>query len=73
MPPPVPAFTLAEAVPLLNPPITETQLRQIIHALHWQPTGRRYTGRSGRPADTYSADRLFKLHAALIPFIDEVC
>lgn len=65
------ALTLAEACAVLEPPITEPQLRAIVTALGWQPSGRRHTGRAGRPAPEYDATRLLQLHAALIPFIGD--
>ena len=61
-------LTLAEAAAVLDPPLSERQLRQIVHALRWPPAGHRYTGRAGRPAPMYSATRLMELHAALVPF-----
>lgn len=61
-------LTLAEAAAVLDPPITETQLRAIVSALRWQPDGYRHTGRAGRPAPAYNATRLMELHAALVPF-----
>lgn len=63
------AFTLAEAVTVLDPPMTEQQLRMIVRALGWQPAGKRYTGRSGHPGSTFDAAELMRLHAALIPFM----
>jgi hypothetical protein len=61
-------LTLAEAAAILDPPVTERQLRAIITALGWQPDGHRRNGRAGRPAPTYSATRLMELHTALLPF-----
>jgi len=61
-------LTLAEAAAILEPPVTERQLRAIITALAWQPSGHQHTGRSGRPAARYDATRLMLLHAALAPF-----
>jgi hypothetical protein len=62
-------LTLAEAAAILEPPVTEEQLRAIITALRWKPDGYRLTGRSGRPTNTYNATRLMQLHASLIPFL----
>ena len=70
--PPAVAFTLREAAQVLNPPITEKQLRQIVTALGWKPDSHRHTGRDGRPPACYSAERILRLHAALVPFLDEV-
>jgi hypothetical protein len=62
-------LTLAEASQVLDPPMTEQQLRAIVSALGWQPHGGRHTGKAGRPMATYDATRLMQLHAALAPFI----
>jgi len=67
--PPAVAFTLREAAEVLNPPVTERQLRQIVTALGWKPAGHRHTGRSGHPFPTYDAAELLALHAALVPFL----
>ena len=63
------ALTLAEAVTVLQPPLTERQLRQIIGALGWQPSGHRRNGHAGRPMHTYDAQQILALHAAIAPFI----
>jgi len=63
------ALTLGEACQVLTPPITEQQLRVIIRALGWEPSGHRYTGRGGRPAATFDASRIMRLHSALAPFL----
>jgi hypothetical protein len=62
------ALTLAEASQVLDPPMSEHQLRAIVTALRWEPAGYRHTGRAGRPAPAYDATRLLELHAALAPF-----
>ena len=62
-------LTLAEACTLLEPPITETQLRDIVTALRWKPAGWRPTGRPGHPWPVYEAADLMKLHAAIVPFL----
>ena len=64
------AFTLAEAATVLNPPLSEHQLRMIVRALGWQPCGKRYTGKGGHPFATYDAARLMQLHAVLLPYLD---
>ena len=64
------AFTLAEAVEVLDPHMTEQQLRAIVTALGWQPDSHRHTGRAGRPTAAYDATRLMQLHAAVAPFIE---
>lgn len=63
-----PTFTLAEAA-LLLPPLTEEQLRELVHALRWKPDGQKRTGKPGHPAPTYDAARLFQLHGAVLPLI----
>ena len=62
-------LTLHEAAQVLDPPMTEQQLRAIVHALGWQPDSQRYTGRAGRPTASYDATRIMALHGALAPFI----
>jgi hypothetical protein len=62
-------FTLAEAATVLDPPMTEDQLRAIIGALRIPSAGPRYTGRAGRPHPTYEAATLMQLHAALRPWL----
>ncbi len=69
---PAVAFTLAEAATVLDPPMTERQLRRIVTALGWEPDGHRYTGKDGRPPACYDATRLLKLHAALVPFLGKI-
>jgi hypothetical protein len=63
------ALTLSEAASVLEPAITEHQLRAIIHALHWQPVTRRRNGRAGRPHDAFDAAEIMRLHAALAPWL----
>lgn len=62
------ALTLAEAATLLDPPMSEHQLRVIVRALRWRPAGTRPSGRAGHPPLTYDAARLMALHRALLPF-----
>jgi hypothetical protein len=64
------AFTLGEAAEVLDPPITEAELRAIIKALRWKPAGMRYTGRGGHPYRTWDMARIQRLHAALLPYLD---
>lgn len=63
------ALTLHEATQILEPPIGEQQLQQIVRALGWHPTGARQTGRPGHPCGTYDWDQLCALHAAITPFL----
>ena len=65
------ALTLAEAATILNPPITERDLRAIVRALHWQPTGHRSNGRPGHPWPLYDAEQIMKLHGALSPWLGD--
>ncbi len=67
--PPAVALTLGEAAQVLDPPVTEQQLRSIVTALRWQPRGWRRTGRPGHPAPLYETAELMQLHAALTPFM----
>lgn len=62
-------FTLREAAQVLDPPVTEWQLRQLVTALRVQPAGRRRTGHAGRPVSTYDYAELAKLHEVLVPFL----
>jgi len=62
-------LTLSEAAAMLDPPMTERQLRAIVAALHWQPSGQRRDGRPGRPAARYDAADLMRLHDALTPWL----
>ncbi len=63
------ALTLAEAAQVLDPPVTEAQLRAIVRALGWQPDDWRRTGKPGRPVPAYDSADLMRLHAALTPFM----
>ena len=64
-------FTIAEACEILDPPLSEQQLREVIHALGWKPAGTRKlgVGHRGRPFSTYPADEILKLHKSLVPFL----
>jgi len=64
------AFTLSEAAEVLDPALSEKQLRMIIRALGWKPAGHRYTGRGGHPFATYDMARIQRLHIALLPYLD---
>ena len=65
------ALTLAEAAQVLDPAITEHQLRAILHALRIQPAGTRHNGRPGHPAATWSWTELNDLHKALTPWLGD--
>jgi hypothetical protein len=62
-------FTLAEAVTVLDPPLTEVQLRRIVAALGWRAAGYAHTGRPGHPVARYDWLDLAGLHAALVPYL----
>lgn len=63
------ALTVAEAVTLLDPPMTERQLRAFVRELGWQPVSSRRSGRRGHPVAAYDSAQIFKLHAALAPWL----
>lgn len=66
---PGPQLTIREAAAWLDPPITEEQLAALIHVAGVQPVGKRRLGRRGRPADTYDAAELMRLHGALMEWL----
>ena len=63
------ALTIDEAATVLAPPITRRQLADLIAALHIRPVGKRPQPRRGRPALTYDAAELMRLHAAVAPWL----
>lgn len=62
-------FTLAETAQVVDPPMTETQLRLLVRALGWRPAGYRRDGRPGHPVAEYDAVVLLDLHRVLTPFL----
>lgn len=63
-------LTLAETAGLLTPPMSERQLRQVVRALRIRPAGWHHPGSGrGHPVARYDAGLLFRLHAALVPFL----
>jgi hypothetical protein len=62
-------FTLAEASELLDPFVSEEQLRLLVKALRLPSLGRRHTGRRGHPETTYSMALLAEVHAANAKFL----
>lgn len=66
-------WTLAEAAAWLNPPVTEAQLKELVHALGIRPveSAAHAVARSapGRPARRYSAVEIMSLHAAVAPWL----
>jgi hypothetical protein len=65
-----PHVTLAEAATVLNPPLTERQLRAIIAALGWKPAWHARGGRGNHA--TYPWQHISDLHQALLPFLRKV-
>lgn len=63
------ALTIDEMITLLDPPITRRQLADVIAALRIQPVGKRWRSSRGRPALTYDAAELMRLHAAISPWL----
>lgn len=67
------SITLPEAVRWLDPPLTEEQLRAAVQDLfRLEPSGFRRTGAAGRPARTYPAGMLMRIHAAVTPLLHEL-
>jgi hypothetical protein len=64
-------LTIAEAATILDPPLSERQLRAIIRELRWQPAGQKRTGRPGHPEPTYDWADISRLHTALIPLMGQ--
>lgn len=64
-------LTLSEAAKWLDPPMTEEQLRGLVHVARLRPRGFRRSGGAGRPARTYPMAKLNLLHAAVAPLIHE--
>ena len=64
-------FTLREFAAMLNPPMSEQQLRYLVRALNWQPTGVRLTGTGGHPRQTFGADDLRRAYAAVAPLLHD--
>lgn len=64
-------LTLDEAAQFLNPPIGRPKLKQLIEATGLQPRGTRRKLGPGRPALTYSAADLMRLHAANVPLMHQ--
>jgi hypothetical protein len=63
-------ITLAEAAGLLDPPLSERQLRAIIRELRWQPAGWRHPGTGrGHPVACYDWAEVCRLHTALLPWL----
>jgi hypothetical protein len=62
-------LTLADAAAILDPPIGERQLRQIVTALRWEPCGHQGSGRPGHPRPLYDLAEIMRLHAALVPWL----
>lgn len=63
-----PTLTVDEAVAWLDPPMTRRQLADILQALKIPPAAKR-RGPRGRPAHAYDAAEVFRLHAAIAPWL----
>lgn len=64
-------LTVDEAVQVLDPPISRPKLKALIEATGLPSRGTRRRLGPGRPALTYSAGELMRLHAANIPLMHE--
>jgi hypothetical protein len=65
------AFTIDDAVEFFDDgglPITRRQLVTLINVLDIRPVGKRQ-GARGRPALTYDAADLMRLHSAIVPWL----
>jgi hypothetical protein len=62
-------LTLGEFAQVLDPPMSELQLRMIVTALGIEPSGARRTGAPGRPVSCYPASIVMRVHAAVAPFV----
>jgi hypothetical protein len=62
-------LTVEEAAAWLHPQITAAALGQIVKALQIEPYGTRRKLTAGRPAATYRAGELMRLHARLAPWL----
>ncbi|HWG64236.1 MAG TPA: hypothetical protein VG253_21310 [Streptosporangiaceae bacterium] len=62
-------LTIDELASILDPPMTRDQLAELIATLHIQPVGKRKRVARGRPALTYDAAGLMRLHAAIAPWL----
>lgn len=65
-------LTLAEIRPLLDPPLSERQLRDLVRALRIQPAEWHRHGHVGHPVARYDAATIFKLHGAISVFLRPV-
>jgi hypothetical protein len=65
-------MTLAELAGWLDPPMSVEQLEAAVTAIDLPPSGTRKQPR-GRPARTWDAGLVIRLHAALVPFAHREC
>jgi hypothetical protein len=63
------AFTIDEAISVLDPPVTHRQMADLITTLHIRPVGKRPRPGKGRPTFTYDASELMRLHGAVAPWL----
>jgi hypothetical protein len=62
-------LTLTELASVLDPPVTATQLQHLVTALGIKQAGHRRNGHRGRPAATYDAETVMRLHGAVAPWL----
>lgn len=63
------AMTLPELATVLDPPMTEDQLRSVVLLLGIKAAGTRQTGTRGRPRPAYDVREIMQVHAVLAPFL----
>lgn len=63
------ALTLPELAAVLDPPMTEDQLRSVVALLGLRAAGVRRTGTRGRPRPAYDAREIMQIHSVLAPFL----
>lgn len=63
-------WSVADAVELLDPPMTRRQIRALITLADIRPVGTRSAGRlGGRPAYVYDAHAIQRAHRAAAPML----
>jgi len=68
---PMALLTLEEAAELLDPPVDKAQLKALVEVAGLRPAGVRRRLGPGRPAHTYPMRELMRIHAAVIPLMNE--
>lgn len=64
-------LTLEEAAQVLHPPVDKAQLKALVEVAGLQPAGVRRRLGPGRPAHTYPMRELMRIHAAVVPLMNE--